>query len=112
MQSESNANGAFRQTEWQSVDWRNANRLVNNLRQRIFRASKENTFKKVVSLQKLLLRSQANILVSIRRVTQTNKGKNTAGIDKVVVKIKCSPKGRPKFGQFKVVSAASFKPCR
>ena len=86
MQSASDASGAFRQTEWQGVDWHHANRLVNNLRQRIFRASKEGDFKKVASLQKLMLRSRANILVSVRRVTQVNKGKNTAGVDKVVIK--------------------------
>jgi len=38
-----------------------------------------------------MLRSYSNILVSVRRVTQVNKGKNTAGVDKVVVK---TPKAR------------------
>ena len=30
---------------------------------------------------KLMLRSQANLLVSIRRVTQENQGKRTSGLD-------------------------------
>src|SRR5260370_38428338 len=33
-----------------------------------------------------MMRSYSNRLVSVRRVTQTNAGKNTPGIDKVVLK--------------------------
>jgi RNA-directed DNA polymerase len=40
-----------------------------------------------------MLRSYSNILVSVRRVTQTNKGKNTPGVDKILVK---TPKARGK----------------
>jgi RNA-directed DNA polymerase len=68
------------------LNWRRTNRIVRNLRQRIFRASKEGYLKKVASLQKLMLRSRSNILLSVRRVTQLNQGKQTAGVDKVVVK--------------------------
>ncbi|MFC1714213.1 reverse transcriptase domain-containing protein [Candidatus Poribacteria bacterium] len=32
-----------------------------------------------------MLRSYSNILVSVRRVTQINKGKNTPGVDKMLV---------------------------
>lgn len=79
-------NGTEKRTDWTTVDWRQANRLVRNLRQRIFRASRDGDLKKVASLQKLMLRSRSNILTSVRRVTQLNKGKNTAGVDKLVVK--------------------------
>jgi len=73
-------------TDWQSVDWRKANRVVRNLRQRIFRATQEGEWNKVRSLQKLMLRSYSNTLVSVRRVTQENTGKRTPGVDKLVVK--------------------------
>jgi RNA-directed DNA polymerase len=33
-----------------------------------------------------MLRSYSNALVSVRRVTQVNAGKNTPGIDKLLVK--------------------------
>ena len=33
-----------------------------------------------------MLRSYSNTLLSVRRVTQVNKGKNTAGVDKLVIK--------------------------
>jgi len=75
-----------RQTDWSTVNWRVANQIVSNLRQRIFRASQAGDLKKVRSLQKLMLRSRSNTLVSVRRVTQINQGKNTPGVDKVVVK--------------------------
>ena len=83
---QTSANGPERQTDWHSVDWRKANRLVRNLRQRIFRASQAGDLKKAHALQKLMLRSYSNTLLSVRRVTQVNKGKNTAGVDKLVIK--------------------------
>ncbi len=75
-----------RPTNWHTVNWREARGNVRNLRQRIFRATRAGEWKKVRSLQRLMLRSRSNTLVSVRRVTQTNRGKNTAGVDKVTVK--------------------------
>jgi len=83
---QTSANGPERQTDWTSVDWRAANRQVRHLRQRIFRAAQAGDLKRVRSLQKLMLRSRSNTLLSVRRVTQVNQGKDTAGIDKVIVK--------------------------
>src|SRR3954462_11458724 len=80
------ANGTERPTDWTSVNWRKANRQVRNLRQRIFRATQTGDLKKVRSLQKLMLRSHSNTLLSVRRVTQVNKGRVTAGVDKLGVK--------------------------
>ncbi|MDJ0771950.1 MAG: group II intron reverse transcriptase/maturase [Mastigocoleus sp. MO_167.B18] len=79
-------NGTKGQTDWNCVNWRKANRIVRNLRQRIFRAKAEGNLKKVRSLQKLMLRSYSNCLISVRKVTQHNRGKYTPGIDKVIVK--------------------------
>jgi RNA-directed DNA polymerase len=86
MQSESSANGPEGRTIWDFVDWRKVSEFVTNLRQRIFKAARANDLRKVRSLQKLMLRSHANILMSVRRVTQVNAGKNTPGVDKVLVK--------------------------
>lgn len=79
-------NRASGPTDWNAVDWRRANELVRNLRQRIFRAGAAGDLRRVRSLQKLMLRSRSNALVSVRRVTQVNTGKRTAGVDKVLVK--------------------------
>ena len=80
------ANGTEKQTNWNAIDWRKANRTVRNLRHRIFRATQEGNQKKVRSLQKLMLKSYSNRLVSVRRVAQINAGKHTPGVDKLVIK--------------------------
>src|SRR5579862_1150528 len=86
MQAKPLANVTERPTDWKSIDWKKSNRQVRNLRQRIFRASQAGDMKKARSLQRLMLRSYSNTLVSVRRVTQVNTGKNTAGVDKIIVK--------------------------
>src|SRR5436309_1517094 len=71
--------------DWQSVDWRQVQDDVRRLRQRIFTASQAGDSKRVRNLQKLMLRSRANALLSVRRVTEVNAGRQTAGIDGEVV---------------------------
>ena len=73
-------------TNWNAIDWHQQERRVRNLRQRIFRATQAGDWKRVRSLQKLMLRSRANRLVSVRRVAQLNQGKNTPGVDKLILK--------------------------
>jgi RNA-directed DNA polymerase len=80
------ANGTEKQTDWNAINWRKANRIVRHLRQRIFRAAQESNLNKVRSLQKLMLKSYSNRLISVRRVTQINAGKDTPGVDKLVIK--------------------------
>ncbi len=67
--------------EWHSIDWNIIRRRVRNLRHRIYRATQKQAWNQVRSLMKLMLRSQANLLLAVRRVTQENQGKRTAGID-------------------------------
>ncbi|MDL4818681.1 group II intron reverse transcriptase/maturase [Actinomadura opuntiae] len=67
--------------EWDSIDWDMCDREVRRLRQRIFKATREEDWRKVRNLQKLMLRSRANALVAVRQVTQRNAGRKTAGVD-------------------------------
>src|SRR5262247_3137504 len=67
--------------EWDSILWSGPEREVARLRQRIFKAAREQDWPKVRNLQKLMLRSRSNTLVSVRQVTQRNSGRKTAGID-------------------------------
>jgi RNA-directed DNA polymerase len=67
--------------QWDRIDWRAQEEQVRRLRQRIFKATQEQDWPKVRNLQKLMLRSRANTLVSVRQVTQRNAGRRTAGID-------------------------------
>lgn len=66
---------------WDAIDWRNQADYVRKLRQRIFKASQDGDLKRVRNLQKLMLRSKANTLLSVRQVTHTNTGRKTAGVD-------------------------------
>ena len=67
--------------QWDRIDWRAQEEQVRRLRQRIFTAAQEQDWPRVRNLQKLMLRSRANTLVSVRQVTQRNTGRRTAGID-------------------------------
>jgi RNA-directed DNA polymerase len=67
--------------DWDSIDWRSCEDDVRRLRQRIFKAAQAGDWAKVRSLQKLMLRSRSNTLVSVRQVTQRNAGRKTAGVD-------------------------------
>ena len=70
---------------WDAVGWRHAEQNVRRLRQRIFAASRAGDLKRVRNLQKLMLRSRSNALVAVRRVTELNAGRMTAGVDGTVV---------------------------
>jgi RNA-directed DNA polymerase len=78
-------NGPEDDLGWDSVDWGQAEGNVRRLRRRIFAASQAGDLKKVRSLQKLMLRSRSNALVSVRRVTEVNAGRRTAGVDGRIV---------------------------
>jgi hypothetical protein len=72
-------------SDWNAIDWRASEQQVRRLRQRIFTASQAGDLKRVRNLQKLMLRSRANTLISVRRVTELNAGRLTAGVDGEVV---------------------------
>ncbi len=78
-------------TNWQSVNWQIANRVVKNLRRRIFKATRSGRWKTVRNLQRLLMKTYSNILLAVRRCTQQNQGKKTPGVDGLVV---LEPKAR------------------
>jgi RNA-directed DNA polymerase len=67
--------------DWQSIDWPSVEGEVRRLRQRIFTATQAGDLKRVRNLQKLMLRSRANTLLSVRRVTEINAGRKTPGVD-------------------------------
>ena len=66
---------------WEVIDWRLHEENVRRLRQRIFKAAQDGSLATVRDLQKLMLRSWSNTLVSVRQVTQLNAGRKTAGVD-------------------------------
>ncbi len=77
--------------EWSDINWQKLERSVFKLQKRIYQASSRGNVKLVRRLQKLLISSWAARALSVRRVTQDNQGKKTAGVDGVKA---LSPKQR------------------
>jgi len=78
----------LRQTEdWATLNWRkleaNAGAPWARLQRRIYQAKRCGDMRRVHNLQRLLLRSFSARCLAVRRVTQDNRGKKTAGIDGV-----------------------------
>jgi hypothetical protein len=68
---------------WEQLPWRKLERVVYRMQKRIFLASKRGDTPTVPKIQKLLMKSKAAKLLAVRRVTQDNQGKKTAGVDGV-----------------------------
>src|SRR5438132_5565404 len=66
---------------WNDLPWKQFERQVFKLQKRIYRASQRGDVKTVHKLQRLLIQSRASRYLAVRRVTQDNKGKKTAGVD-------------------------------
>src|SRR5258707_11843415 len=66
---------------WDRVNWRHLEEQVRRLLGRIFKAVQDVDWPTARNVQKLMLRSWANTLCSVRQVTQRNTGRRTAGID-------------------------------
>ena len=68
---------------WTTVNWEQVEETVRRLQARIVKALKEDAFRKVKDLQRLLARSLSARLLAVKRVT-TNKGKKTPGVDGII----------------------------
>jgi RNA-directed DNA polymerase len=67
--------------DWTQTPWRKLERHVYRLQKRIYQAQSRGKLTVVHSLQRLLLKSHAARMLAVRRVTQDNQGKKTAGVD-------------------------------
>ena len=68
---------------WRDLPWKRFERRVFKLQKRIYRASLRGDVRAVHKLQKLLVKSWSAKCLAVRRVTQDNRGKRTAGVDGV-----------------------------
>ncbi len=69
--------------EWRQINWRQLEKRVFKLQKRIYQASKRGDVKALRRLQKTLMKSWSARALAVRRVTQDNTGKKTAGVDGV-----------------------------
>lgn len=92
--------------EWRHINWQKLEKRVFKLEKRIYRAEQRGDTKAVRRLQKTLMRSWSAKCLAVRRVTQDNQGKKTAGVDgikslspvqrlELVKKLKLSHKAKP-----------------
>ena len=93
---------------WDNIDWQQVDRYVYKLQTRIYAASRRGEIKRVRKLQKTLMNSWCCRVLAVRRVTQENRGKKTAGVDGIK---SLSPIARMKLvGQLKLTGKS--KPTR
>lgn len=69
--------------EWRQLDWRKLEKRVFKLQKRIYQASQRGDIKAVRKLQKTLIKSWSAKCLAVRKVSQDNQGKKTAGVDGV-----------------------------
>jgi RNA-directed DNA polymerase len=69
--------------EWNTTPWRKLERNVFKLQKRIYQASRRGDSQQVRRLQRLLIKSWSAKAIAVRKVTQDNTGKKTAGVDGV-----------------------------
>ncbi|MHC5828628.1 MAG: reverse transcriptase N-terminal domain-containing protein, partial [Nostoc sp.] len=92
--------------EWKHINWQKLEKSVFKLQKRIYKASTRGDVKAIRRLQKTLMKSWSAKVLAVRRVTQDNQGKKTAGVDgmkmltpkhrfALVAKLKLGSKCRP-----------------
>ena len=82
--------------KWRDIDWRRVEKNVFKLQKLIYRASSRGEIRKMRKYQRLLSKSYYARLLAVRRVSQDNQGKKTAGVDGI--------KNLPSMQQFNLVS--------
>lgn len=68
---------------WASIDWKSAEKAVEEMQHRIVQAVRNRQYRKAKSLQWILTNSFYAKLLAVRKVT-SNKGKNTSGVDGII----------------------------
>ena len=71
---------------WKDIQWNIVEEKVFRLQLRIYKAATQQEYEKMFKLQRLLVKSQMAKFLAVRRVTQDNSGKNTPGVDQIVIK--------------------------
>lgn len=93
---------------WNDINWKIVNKSVKRLRSRIFTSVKNGDNKLTKQLQRLLVKSDSNILFSIRKVTLANTGGKTVGVDNLKY---INPSQRMElFYEIKSIDYSSYEP--
>jgi RNA-directed DNA polymerase len=67
--------------QWRLLPWNKFQRQVSKIQERIYDASVRNDRQRIIALQKVLISLKPAKYIAVRRVSQDNRGKKTAGVD-------------------------------
>lgn len=69
--------------EWKDVNWKKIELRLNVFQNKIYAARKNQNIQKVRKLQRLILNLYDFKKLAVRKITQLNRGKKTAGVDSI-----------------------------
>ncbi len=72
--------------KWQDINWVSVRKYTRRLENSIAKAVEYHDFNQVKKLRRIWNSSKLVKLLAVRKVTQDNRGRKTAGVDKVVIK--------------------------
>lgn len=72
-----------KEEQWRKVPWNKFEKQIRKIQERIYDASIRNDFKSVKTLQKVLVGLTPAKFIAVRRISQDNRGKRTAGVDEI-----------------------------
>ena len=70
---------------WKEIDWPMAEKNISRLQQRIYKASLNKETRKLHRLQRRLLINEEARAISIKRVTELNRGRKTPGVNRKII---------------------------
>jgi RNA-directed DNA polymerase len=70
-----------KEEQWRKVPWNKFDQQIRKIQERIYDASVRNDSKSVRTLQKVLVGLTSAKFIAVRRISQDNRGKRTAGVD-------------------------------
>jgi RNA-directed DNA polymerase len=70
-----------KEEQWRKVPWNEFENQIRKIQERIYDASARNDLKSVRALQKVLVGLTSAKYIAVRRISQDNRGKKTAGVD-------------------------------
>ena len=70
-----------KEEQWRKTPWNKFDKQIRKIQERIYDASVRNDLKSVRTLQKVLVGLTSAKFIAVRRVSQDNRGKRTAGVD-------------------------------
>jgi RNA-directed DNA polymerase len=70
-----------KEEQWRNITWNKFNKQIRKIQERIYDASIRNDLKCVRTLQKVLVGLTSAKFIAVRRISQDNRGKRSAGVD-------------------------------